>query len=196
VSKELCSVEALRDGFLPVAETLEDIAVDAPNARDNMGLMRKAISLPLLQSEGTSVIRSEIWYEDGSVVLQTQATQFRIHWGVLAQQSSFFRDIQDLPQPSNQPSVDGCPVVELQEDDSADVEYLLKVLYSSSVNILLRSAFEADRGRTQDATYPDGASAPGRPCSYSSGTQVRFLGAVEIGRGASAIREPHNPRGI
>ncbi|KAJ7794538.1 hypothetical protein B0H14DRAFT_2392468 [Mycena olivaceomarginata] len=97
--------------------------------------MRKAISLPLLQSEGTSVIRSEIWYEDGSVVLQAQDTQFRVHWGVLAQQSSFFRDIQDLPQPSNQPSVDGCPIVELQEDDSADVEYLLKVLYSSSVNI-------------------------------------------------------------
>jgi hypothetical protein len=127
---------------------LEDIAVDAPNAQDNMGLMRKAISLSLLQSEGTSVIRSEIWYEDGSVVLQAQDTQFRVHWGVLAQQSSFFRDIQDLPQPSNQPSVDGCPIVELQEDDSADVEYLLKVLYSSSVNISF--CFEAHLRLTGD----------------------------------------------
>ncbi|KAJ7306211.1 hypothetical protein DFH08DRAFT_720958, partial [Mycena albidolilacea] len=32
VSKELCSVEALRDGLLSVSERLEDIAMDAPNA--------------------------------------------------------------------------------------------------------------------------------------------------------------------
>jgi hypothetical protein len=90
------------------------------------------MSSPLIERQcntDTPLTRSEIWYLDGSVVLQAQNTQFRVHWGVLAQQSSFFRDIQGLPQPADQPSVDGCPVIQLQ-DDVADVENLLKALYN------------------------------------------------------------------
>ncbi|KAJ6584945.1 hypothetical protein B0H19DRAFT_1368418 [Mycena capillaripes] len=67
-------------------------------------------------------------FRDGSLVLQAQNTQFRVHWGVLAQQSSFFFDMQGLPQPPEQPSIDGCPVIELS-DDVADVEHLLKAAY-------------------------------------------------------------------
>ncbi|KAJ7772110.1 hypothetical protein DFH07DRAFT_734473 [Mycena maculata] len=84
-------------------------------------------SPPSQQTEG--IARSSIWYDDGSVVLQAENTQFRLHWGVLAQHSSFFRDIKGLPQPPDQPTVEGCPVVELQ-DATGDVEYLLKALYS------------------------------------------------------------------
>ncbi|KAJ7018341.1 hypothetical protein C8F04DRAFT_392071 [Mycena alexandri] len=77
----------------------------------------------------SSITRSELfWYEDGSVVLQVQDTQFRVFWGILCHQSSFFRDMQSLPQPLDQPTVDGCPVVVLY-DDLADVETLLKALY-------------------------------------------------------------------
>jgi hypothetical protein len=36
--------------------------------------------------------------------------------------------LEDLPQPLDHPTVDGCPVVELQ-DASVDVEHLLKALY-------------------------------------------------------------------
>ncbi|KAF7356410.1 BTB domain-containing protein [Mycena venus] len=36
--------------------------------------------------------------------------------------------MQGLPQPPDQPNVDGCPMVELS-DDPVDVEYLLKALY-------------------------------------------------------------------
>ncbi|KAJ7270145.1 hypothetical protein B0H12DRAFT_1009028 [Mycena haematopus] len=81
----------------------------------------------------TPVVRSEIWYGDGTVVLQAQGTQFRVYWGVLAQQSSFFRGMQDLPQPLDQPSVDGCPVIELH-DDVADVEFLLKALLTPTIH--------------------------------------------------------------
>ncbi|KAJ6593500.1 hypothetical protein B0H19DRAFT_1365572 [Mycena capillaripes] len=81
------------------------------------------------RTEDASITRSDIWYDDGSIVLQAQNTQFRVHWSILSQHSSFFREIRGLPQPpSNQPSVDGCPVVELQ-DDVTDVEHLLKILY-------------------------------------------------------------------
>jgi hypothetical protein len=82
--------------------------------------------------EDEPITRSDIWYEDGSVVLQARNTQFRVHWSVLAQHSSFFRDMQKLPQPPDQPNADGCPIVELQ-DDVADVEHLLRALYSSFV---------------------------------------------------------------
>ncbi|KAJ7350759.1 hypothetical protein DFH08DRAFT_695625 [Mycena albidolilacea] len=85
----------------------------------------------LESTRNMSVTRSNIWYEDGSIILQARGTQFRVYWGVLAQQSSFFRDMQSLPQPPDQPSVDGCPVIELH-DDVADVEYLLKALFVST----------------------------------------------------------------
>ncbi|KAF7356504.1 BTB domain-containing protein [Mycena venus] len=67
------------------------------------------------RTEDAPITRSEIWYSDGSVVLQAQSQQFRVHFSVLAQNSSFFRDMQALPQPPNQPTVDGCPVIELQD---------------------------------------------------------------------------------
>ncbi|KAJ6593476.1 hypothetical protein B0H19DRAFT_976247 [Mycena capillaripes] len=80
-------------------------------------------------SENASITRSEHWHSDGSVVLQAENKQFRVHWSLLALNSSFFRDMQALPQPPDQPSVDGCPVVELS-DAVADVEYLLTALYT------------------------------------------------------------------
>ncbi|KAJ7928424.1 hypothetical protein B0H13DRAFT_1967194 [Mycena leptocephala] len=81
------------------------------------------------RTEDAFITRSDVWYEDGSVVFQAQTTQFRVHWGVLAQHSEFFRDMQRLPQPPGQPTVDDCPVVELT-DEAADVEHLLRTLYN------------------------------------------------------------------
>ncbi|KAJ7809059.1 hypothetical protein B0H14DRAFT_2460659 [Mycena olivaceomarginata] len=80
------------------------------------------------RNEDEPITRSEMWNSDGSVVLQAENTQFRVHWSVLARHSPIFSDMQGLPQPADQPNVDGCPVVELS-DDPNDVEYLLKALY-------------------------------------------------------------------
>lgn len=79
-----------------------------------------------------AITRSDIWYHDGSLVLQAHNIQFRVHWSVLSQHSSFFRDMQGLPQPPDQPSVDGCPILELS-DTVADIEHLLKALYNPCV---------------------------------------------------------------
>ncbi|KAJ7177876.1 hypothetical protein C8R46DRAFT_1328711, partial [Mycena filopes] len=71
--------------------------------------------------------RSDIWHEDGSLVLQAEAVLFRVHWGVLSLHSSFFRDMRDLPQPpmnDQSNNIEGCPVVELH-DSAADVKHLL-----------------------------------------------------------------------
>ncbi|KAJ7270066.1 hypothetical protein B0H12DRAFT_823555 [Mycena haematopus] len=81
------------------------------------------------RTENEDITRSNIWYDDGSVVLQAGNTQFRVHWAILAKHSPFFHQMRGLPQPPNQPSVDGCPLVELP-DASIDVEFLLEALYS------------------------------------------------------------------
>ncbi|KAJ7502979.1 hypothetical protein B0H11DRAFT_2188099 [Mycena galericulata] len=81
------------------------------------------------RAENAPIMRSNIWHDDGSVVLQAGDMQFRVHWSVLSLNSSFFRDMKGLPQPPDQPSVEGCPIVELS-DAVEDVEYLLKALYS------------------------------------------------------------------
>ncbi|KAJ7188672.1 hypothetical protein C8R46DRAFT_1055465 [Mycena filopes] len=84
------------------------------------------------RTEDAPITRSEIWYSDGSVVLQADNTQFRVHFSILALNSAFFRDMQGLPQPPDQPTVEGCPVVELP-DDVADVKYLLQALYTPTL---------------------------------------------------------------
>ncbi|KAJ7782678.1 hypothetical protein B0H16DRAFT_1493965 [Mycena metata] len=84
------------------------------------------------EDKDAPITRSELWHTDGSVVLQAENTQFRVHWSVLARNSSFFRDMQSLPQPPSQPTVEGCPVVELP-DAEIDVEFVLKALYTPTL---------------------------------------------------------------
>ncbi|KAJ7650044.1 hypothetical protein FB45DRAFT_886760, partial [Roridomyces roridus] len=81
------------------------------------------------RTENGEIVRSpEIWHSDGSVVLHAGCTQFCVHWSVLSLHSSFFRDLHGLPQPPNEPKIEGCPVIELS-DSSEDVETVLKALY-------------------------------------------------------------------
>lgn len=60
-------------------------------------------------------VLSDIWYDDGNVVLQAQNTQFKVYRGILAQSSPVFKDMFMLPQPSLEGTqlVEGCPVVQL-----------------------------------------------------------------------------------
>jgi len=45
VEKSLCSISAFEEGFLPVAELLDDIAIDAPKAFQIMAIMMKGAGL-------------------------------------------------------------------------------------------------------------------------------------------------------
>ncbi|KAJ7686529.1 hypothetical protein B0H17DRAFT_713989 [Mycena rosella] len=96
-----------------------------------MSALSRPVKRQRTESAPSITRSSSVWYEDGSVVLQVESTQFKVHWGVLAQHSSFFHDMQGLPQPLDQPSVDGCAIVELL-DPVVDVEHLLKALYHST----------------------------------------------------------------
>ncbi|KZP23479.1 hypothetical protein FIBSPDRAFT_698028, partial [Athelia psychrophila] len=75
------------------------------------------------------VVRSEIWFEDGNVVLEAERKQFKVHRGMLARSSSIFRDMFTVPQPQNpeEESVDGCVIIRLP-DSAEDVEIVLQAL--------------------------------------------------------------------
>lgn len=71
---------------------------------------------------------SELWYADGTVVLQAEHTLFRVYKGVLAQYSVIFRDLFAVPQPVVQEQYEGCPLVCLP-DAAGDLHSFLKVIH-------------------------------------------------------------------
>lgn len=72
--------------------------------------------------------RATLWFDDGNFVLQTETKQYRLHRSVLGAHSLVFRDMFSVPQPENQETLDGCPVVNVT-DLSADWDALLTVMY-------------------------------------------------------------------
>ncbi|KAJ7287207.1 hypothetical protein C8J57DRAFT_1460615 [Mycena rebaudengoi] len=84
------------------------------------------------RTEDRPITRSTIWHDDGGVVLQADDTQFRVHWGVLSLHSPFFQGMRGLPQPPDQETVEGCPLIELP-DTAEDFEHLLNALYHPAV---------------------------------------------------------------
>ncbi|KAJ6478779.1 hypothetical protein C8R47DRAFT_630328 [Mycena vitilis] len=75
-------------------------------------------------------IRSKIWKPYGDIILEAESTQFRINRDTLAQYSSVFRDMFGVPQPPNEPTVEGCPIVHVS-DSAHDWELLLEMFYDS-----------------------------------------------------------------
>ncbi|TFK22935.1 hypothetical protein FA15DRAFT_671032 [Coprinopsis marcescibilis] len=80
----------------------------------------------------TPPVRSpEMWLDDGSVVLQAENVQFRVHRTILARNSGIFRDLFMVPQPKGEPSLEDCPIV-LLPDSAEDVKHMLVSLYDRS----------------------------------------------------------------
>ncbi|KAF7297746.1 BTB domain-containing protein [Mycena kentingensis (nom. inval.)] len=72
----------------------------------------------------------DYWFEDGSIVLQVESTQFRVAKTMLAMHSAVFKDMLSLPRPATEePLIEGCPLVVLS-DSSEDWEHLLGAMYS------------------------------------------------------------------
>lgn len=89
---------------------------------------RQRTSSPSID-ENSVFVRSTVWYDDGSVVLQAECTQFRVHRTLLCQNSTIFTDMFSIPQPSQEESlVEGCPLVRLS-DSAEEVETVLRALY-------------------------------------------------------------------
>ncbi|KAF7297672.1 BTB domain-containing protein [Mycena kentingensis (nom. inval.)] len=81
----------------------------------------------------TPITRSpDFWFDDGSVVLQVESTQFRVAKSMLAMHSTGFRDMFMLPLSEDQPTVEGCPLVVLAGDTAEDWGHLLGAMYAKN----------------------------------------------------------------
>lgn len=61
----------------------------------------------------TTLTRSDIWFNDGNIVLVAGSFAFKIHRGQLQRHSEVFDGMFRIPQPSEQDAVDGCPLVDM-----------------------------------------------------------------------------------
>ena len=68
------------------------------------------------------------WFDDGSIVLNVETTLFRVHRTTLSKHSTVFEDMFSIPQPPDQATIEGCPIVK-KPDSARDFAYLLKALY-------------------------------------------------------------------
>ncbi|KAJ7061522.1 hypothetical protein C8F01DRAFT_1137660 [Mycena amicta] len=68
--------------------------------------------------DGAAKRVQDLWFEDGNIILQAQNSQFRLFQGILAARSPVFRDMLAFPQPEESEFVDGCPVVQLHDDET------------------------------------------------------------------------------
>ncbi|KAH9481041.1 hypothetical protein JR316_0005560 [Psilocybe cubensis] len=80
-----------------------------------------------MRSEGVKRSHS-LWFEDGSVILEAQKTQFRVHRSILCNYSKVFQDMFTVPQPESSAMVDGVPLIHVI-DDAVDWENVLGIIY-------------------------------------------------------------------
>jgi hypothetical protein len=92
------------------------------------------------------VKHADLWFCDGSVILQADSILFRVHKSQLSRRSVIFSDMFTLPQPAvttthatlADESYEGCPIVKLH-DSAEDVANLLLALYDGPC-VLVSSA--------------------------------------------------------
>ncbi|KAF7354445.1 hypothetical protein MVEN_01133500 [Mycena venus] len=76
----------------------------------------------------SNIVRSELWFSDGNVVIIASSVAFKVHQGQLRRHSGVFDNLFNTPQPKDQNLYDGCPWVEV-DDCPSDMLYFLKALY-------------------------------------------------------------------
>ena len=139
---------------------------------------------------------------DASIIVRSSnQVDFRVHKSVLAMSSPFFADMLSLPQPPDDETVDGLPVVQLSED-SGLLNCLFSLLYPVSpiipssyekVFALLAACQKYDmvsiqshiRAEVKRGTYP----APGAAEALSAYTIASSLGLVLEAENAARLTE-------
>jgi hypothetical protein len=78
----------------------------------------------------------ELWFDDGTLVIQAASSLFRVYKGILSSRSSVFRDMMSFPLSKDQEFVEGCPMLHLH-DSAADTKYFLLALHHSGYAFML-----------------------------------------------------------
>ncbi|KAJ7775514.1 hypothetical protein B0H16DRAFT_1757026 [Mycena metata] len=72
------------------------------------------------------LLRSEIWFDDGNIIVQAENTQFRLFKGALCSSSDVFKDlVEDM---ADLTAEDGSPLL-LLTDSAAELTYVLRTIF-------------------------------------------------------------------
>ncbi|KAJ7605360.1 hypothetical protein DFH06DRAFT_1252913 [Mycena polygramma] len=76
--------------------------------------------------DNVKIVQSDIWFEDGNIILQAENTHFRVYKGTLCSSSQVLKDaIEDI---EDSKGVEGCSFLMLS-DSSFDVTYVLRTIF-------------------------------------------------------------------
>src|ERR1700743_730602 len=72
---------------------------------------------------------TDVWFEDGTIILEAEGCQFKVFKGILAANSTVFNDMLVVGSiPANNEMVEDCPVVRVY-DTALDLMHFLKALH-------------------------------------------------------------------
>ncbi|KAL0572671.1 hypothetical protein V5O48_009295 [Marasmius crinis-equi] len=82
-------------------------------------------------STGSVQKSSDIWFDDGNLIIASEHVYFRVYKGIITHNSPVFADMVQLPQPRNVEEFEGCPVVRVH-DTPTEIMHFLKALHDVS----------------------------------------------------------------
>ncbi|KAJ7132701.1 hypothetical protein C8R46DRAFT_923984 [Mycena filopes] len=101
----------------------ESTRSNAPEPRKRTESTRTPSGLPELPPE---VPRSDIWFDDGNLVVQAENTQFRLFKGTLCSSSEVFKDL--VEEMDDLCVEDGTPLL-LLSDSAVELTYVLRTIF-------------------------------------------------------------------
>ncbi|KAJ7061519.1 hypothetical protein C8F01DRAFT_1230801 [Mycena amicta] len=128
-----------------------------------------------MEADGDDYSRvPSLWFDDGTLVIRSQKTLFKVHRSVLSARSSVFRDMLAFPQSnSGMDTFEDCPLVELT-DGPGDFLVFLLAIYDSRSTSLSSWAFCAYLTSTISSTS-SGALSPISMDICTSDEEYNFL---------------------
>jgi hypothetical protein len=73
---------------------------------------------------------SQVWFEDGNIIIEAGDTLHRVSRSILAARSAVFKDMFSIPQPPDAETKLGCPFVHLA-DSSNNLCFFLRAIFDS-----------------------------------------------------------------
>lgn len=77
----------------------------------------------------TRTSRSELWFDDGNIVLAVGGTAFRVYKGLLSKSSTILAGMLSAPRSAFAEKFEGCDVIRLRGDEPADVARVLELIF-------------------------------------------------------------------
>ncbi|GJE90384.1 hypothetical protein PsYK624_065150 [Phanerochaete sordida] len=122
----------------PGSAEMSDFEQVADNSETATSTQNSERDTPPSATDGTSKEddnaihpHSEMFFDDGNIMLVAEKTSYKVHRSVLSRKSALFKDLLSLPQPDSEEKLDGLPMVRLL-DAAEDITMLLDAIYNGA----------------------------------------------------------------